>query len=66
MLKSLFNSLLVSNSFTNPNDQLSKLIGKINENPQLFKGWLTTLMKILIITSYGIKKVIEIIKDWPI
>ena len=43
-----------------------KTIAKINENPQLLRGWLTTLMKIAIITSYGIKKVLEIIRDWPI
>ena len=41
-------------------------IAKINENPQLLRGWLSTAMKILIVTSYGIKKVIEIIRDWPI
>lgn len=58
--------ILVSSSVTNSNKHLEDLIAKINENPQLFRGWLSTVMKIAIITSYGIKKVIEIIRDWPI
>ena len=57
---------MVSNSVTNPNKHLEDLIAKINENPQMLRGWLSTIMKIAIITSYGIKKVIEIIRDWPI
>ena len=32
----------------------------------MLRGWLSTIMKIAIVTSYGIKKVIEIIRDWPI
>ena len=58
--------ILVSSSVTNTNKHLDELIAKINENPQMFRGWLSTLMKIAIVTSYGIKKVIEIIRDWPI
>lgn len=58
--------IMVSSSITNSNKHLEELIAKINENPQLFRGWLSTLMKIAIVTSYGIKKVIEIIRDWPI
>ena len=58
--------ILVSSSVTNINKHLEDLIAKINENPQLLRGWLSTAMKILIVTSYGIKKVIEIIRDWPI
>lgn len=58
--------IMVSNSVTNPNKHLENLIAKINENPQMLRGWLSTIMKIAIITSYGIKKVIEIIRDWPI
>lgn len=58
--------IMVSNSVTNPNKHLEDLIAKINENPQMLRGWLSTIMKIAIITSYGIKKVIEIIRDWPI
>ena len=58
--------IMVSNSVTNPNKHLEDLIAKINENPQMLRGWLSTIMKIAIVTSYGIKKVIEIIRDWPI
>lgn len=58
--------ILVSSSVTLSNEELELLIAKINANPQMMRGWLTTLMKIAIITSYGIKKVIEIIQDWPI
>lgn len=58
--------ILVSNSKSQSNKGLEDLINKINDNPQLFKGWLATTMKILIIASYGIKKIIEIIRDWPI
>lgn len=58
--------IMVSSSVTNSNKHLEDLIAKINENPQLLRGWLSTLMKIAIVTSYGIKKVIEIIRDWPI
>ena len=58
--------ILVSSSVTNTNKHLDELIAKINENPQMLRGWLSTLMKIAIVTSYGIKKVIEIIRDWPI
>ena len=58
--------VLVSSSVTNTNKHLDDLIAKINENPQMLRGWLSTLMKIAIVTSYGIKKVIEIIRDWPI
>ena len=58
--------ILVSSSVTNTNKHLDDLIAKINENPQMLRGWLSTLMKIAIVTSYGIKKVIEIIRDWPI
>lgn len=56
----------VSSSVSNSNKHLEDLITKINENPQLLRGWLATFMKIAIVTSYGIKKVIEIIRDWPI
>ena len=58
--------IFVSSSVTNSNKNLEDLIAKINENPQMLRGWLSTAMKILIVTSYGIKKVIEIIRDWPI
>lgn len=58
--------IMVSSSITNSNKHLEDLIAKINENPQMLRGWLSTAMKILIVTSYGIKKVIEIIRDWPI
>ena len=57
---------MVSSSVTNSNKHLEDLIAKINENPQMLRGWLSTIMKIAIVTSYGIKKVIEIIRDWPI
>lgn len=60
------NKILVSSSVSNSNKHLSDLINKINENPQLLRGWLSTLMKIAIVTSYGIKKIIEIVRDWPI
>ena len=60
------NKILVSSSLSNSNKHLEDLINKINENPQLLRGWLTTLMKIAIITSYGIKKILEIVRDWPI
>lgn len=56
----------VSASFINVNAALQALFNKIEENPMRINGWLATAMKILIITSYGIKKVIEIIRDWPI
>lgn len=58
--------ILVSTSKANNNKGLTDLINLINANPQNFRGWLSTTMKILIIMSYGIKKVIEIIRDWPI
>lgn len=60
------NKILVSTSVSQANKGLEDLITLINANPQNLRGWLTTAMKILIITSYGIKKIIEIIKDWPI
>lgn len=60
------NKILVSSSKTKSNKGLEDLITLINENPQKLRGWLTTAMKILIVASYGIKKVIEIIRDWPI
>lgn len=60
------NKILVSTSVSQANKGLEDLIALINANPQNLRGWLTTAMKILIITSYGIKKIIEIIKDWPI
>lgn len=56
----------VSSSYVNVNAALAALFAKIEENPVRINGWLATAMKILIITSYGIKKVIEIIRDWPI
>ena len=56
----------VSSSYVNVNAALAALFNKIEENPLRINGWLATAMKILIITSYGIKKVIEIIRDWPI
>lgn len=58
--------ILVSSSRSQSNKGLESLINKIIENPVLFKGWLATAMKILIIASYGVKKIIEIIHDWPI
>ena len=58
--------ILVSSSRTQSNKGLENLINKIIANPVLFKGWLATAMKILIIASYGVKKIIEIIHDWPI
>ena len=46
---------------------LASLIFKINTNPvTLSNGWLSTVMKILIVLSYGIKKTVEIIRDFPI
>ena len=56
----------VSTAVAKENSQLEALIQKIDENPMMVNGWLATAMKILIITSYGIKKIIEIIRDWPI
>lgn len=56
----------VSSSYVRVNAALAALFTKIEENPVRMNGWLATAMKILIITSYGIKKVIEIIRDWPI
>lgn len=58
--------ILVSSSRSQSNKGLEALINKINDNPRLFKGWLATAMKVLIIVSYGVKKIIEIIHDWPI
>ena len=52
---------MVSSSVKNNNKHLDELIAKINENPQLLRGWLSTLMKIAIVTSYGIKK-----KEWMV
>lgn len=60
------NSIAVSSSVAQVNKGLEDLINLINANPQRLRGWLTTTMKILIVLSYGIKKVIEIIRDWPI
>lgn len=60
------NKVLVSTSTSNANKELEDLINLINADPQRLRGWLTTAMKILIVTSYGIKKIIEIIRDWPI
>lgn len=60
------NKILVSTSFICKNKGLEDLVTAINANPQMLRGWLATTMKILIIMSYGIKKVIEIIRDWPI
>ena len=62
----LSGKIRVSSSFINANAALAALFAKIEENPVMMNGWLATAMKILIITSYGIKKVIEIIRDWPI
>lgn len=48
-------------------DGLGSLITKINANPvTLSNGWLSTIMKILIVLSYGIKKTVEVIRDFPI
>lgn len=58
--------ILVSTSRSKANKGLESLINKIIENPVLLRGWLATAMKILIIVSYGVKKVIDIIHDWPI
>ena len=60
------NKILVSTAKTKANKGLEDLIAKIEANPIFANGWLSTAMKILIVTSYGIKKVIEIIRDWPI
>ena len=57
----------VSTSQAEISDGLSHLITKLNANPvYLSNGWQTTMMKILVILSYGVKKAIEIVKDWPI
>lgn len=58
--------ILVSTGRASNSKQMEDLIQLINQNPELYGGWLSTVMKVLIITSYGIKKVIEIIRDWPI
>lgn len=58
--------VLVSTSFTHATESLEQLIELINANPMMKNGWATTAMKVLIVLSYGIKKVIEIINDWPI
>lgn len=58
--------ILVSTGRASNSKQMEVLIQLINQNPELYGGWLSTVMKVLIITSYGIKKVIEIIRDWPI
>lgn len=60
------NKILVSSSLSQANKGLEDLIALINANPRRLRGWLSTTMKILIIASYGIKKIIEIIRDWPI
>lgn len=60
------NKIKVSSSRTKPTKGLEDLIAKIEANPIYANGWLSTAMKVLIITSYGVKKVIEIIRDWPI
>ena len=57
----------VSTCQANVSEGLASLIAKINNNPvTLSNGWLSTVMKILIVLSYGIKKTVEIIKDFPI
>lgn len=58
--------ILVSTGRASNSKQMEDLIQLINQNPELYGGWLSTAMKIFIITSYGIKKIIEIIRDWPI
>lgn len=64
--KKASNKILVSTSVSQANKGLEDLIRLINDNPRNLRGWLTTTMKILIVASYGIKKIIEIIRDWPI
>lgn len=57
----------VSTCHSSINKELSDLLNKIDSNPVMLEnGWLSTVMKVLIIVSYGIKKTIEIIRDWPI
>ena len=57
----------VSTCQANVSEGLASLITKINNNPvTLSNGWLSTVMKILIVLSYGIKKTVEIIRDFPI
>jgi hypothetical protein len=60
-------SVKVSTCQASTSDGLASLITKINANPvTLSNGWLSTVMKILIVLSYGIKKTVEIIRDFPI
>lgn len=60
-------SVKVSTCQASISDGLASLITKINANPvTLSNGWLSTIMKILIVLSYGVKKTVEIIRDFPI
>ena len=60
-------SVKVSTCQASISDGLASLIAKINANPvTLSNGWLSTIMKILIVLSYGVKKTVEIIRDFPI
>lgn len=59
--------VIVSSANANITDGLQNLIAHIQQHPvQTADGWLSTVMKVLIVLSYGVKKTIEIIRDWPI
>lgn len=59
--------VIVSTANANITDGLQSLITHIEQHPvQTADGWLSTVMKVLIVLSYGVKKTIEIIRDWPI
>lgn len=57
----------VSTTNAHITDGLNLLITHIQDHPvRTANGWLSTVMKVLIVLSYGVKKTIEIIRDWPI
>jgi hypothetical protein len=59
--------VIVSTENSHITQGLDSLITHIQNHPvQIANGWLSTVMKVLIVLSYGVKKTIEIIRDWPI
>lgn len=60
------NKILTSKSHIFANAAYTNLITFIEQNPFRQNGWLTTLVKIAILTSYLAGKIKEIIQDWPI
>jgi hypothetical protein len=59
--------VIVSTENSHITQGLDSLITHIQNHPvQIANGWLSTVMTVLIVLSYGVKKTIEIIRDWPI